>query len=272
MQHLCALLNIYEPSAYGHLQLLWWWAETACPRGDVGRYSDQEIATAAQWIRRADLFVQALTEAEWLHPDTRHRLILHDWPEHAPRHVRAMLKRQKTSFLSCYGRPEIVPLPKKKQKTLIDGIDEPLPKKAKKKTSVVAPPAEPSAIDNDLLRIMVWWNSLSTDRLVAQGVNVKSPSTAVRKSWIKAKREGLTKLFVESELPKIRQMIQRSTFVQNAGWFRLERLISGKNKDHEYLIVKLMDAGYVDRTQDDPRGNIAVLDSFDEMFDGVSDE
>ena len=78
----------YETVAIGILERLWHFTMTSHKRGDVGASENEVIAEAIGWLGDADEIVEALTECKWLvaHPD--HRLVVNDWHEHAPRHIK----------------------------------------------------------------------------------------------------------------------------------------------------------------------------------------
>ena len=57
------------------------WIETArnSPAGDVGRFTNEEIAIMVDWDGDPDLLVDALVECRWLDRCSEHRLVVHDW-------------------------------------------------------------------------------------------------------------------------------------------------------------------------------------------------
>lgn len=72
----------------GHLERLWHLTMLSAPRGDVGQCENVEIADECGWEMCPDQFVDMLTETGWLDPDDAHRLVVHDWSEHAPAHIK----------------------------------------------------------------------------------------------------------------------------------------------------------------------------------------
>ena len=78
----------YETVAIGILERLWHFTMTSHKRGDVGSSDNDVIAEAIGWLGDADEIVEALADCRWLiaHPD--HRLVVNDWHEHAPRHIK----------------------------------------------------------------------------------------------------------------------------------------------------------------------------------------
>lgn len=103
---LAEALKIELPHAVGILVMLWEFCADQFPRGDIGTASDLEIAVAAGWKKRPLLLINALCDekSRWLDRDTEHRLIVHDWPDHAEYEVCRKLIRLKKDFLPIYGK------------------------------------------------------------------------------------------------------------------------------------------------------------------------
>lgn len=96
---LAARLGVNRPTALGHLELLWHYCAQFTPQGNVGKYADGAIAGACDWTGDPQAFVGALVASGWIDPDPAHRLIVHDWPDHAPRWVMASLSRAHAPIL-----------------------------------------------------------------------------------------------------------------------------------------------------------------------------
>jgi len=77
----------------GLLELLWHATAEFAPQGDIGRFDDRGIAKLIGWRGNPGRLVAALVEARWLDPDPTHRLLIHDWPAHAPAYVKKRLER-----------------------------------------------------------------------------------------------------------------------------------------------------------------------------------
>lgn len=91
----------------GLLELLWKATAQQAPRGDIGRFSNEDIAALVDWDGDADLLVTSLVETGWLDVSKEHRLIVHDWKDHAPVFVRGNLERSKKTF--CVPDPPCGP-------------------------------------------------------------------------------------------------------------------------------------------------------------------
>jgi len=101
-----ARLSVDLPTAIGHLELLWAFTGKQAAQGNIGKWPDGAIARACYWMGRPELFIQALQESGFVDADAMHRLIIHDWHEHAPGWVRAKLKKLGLAFLSLVPTKE----------------------------------------------------------------------------------------------------------------------------------------------------------------------
>jgi hypothetical protein len=82
----------------GLLECLWLFTQREAPCGDVGRFDDETIAIELEWDGNPTDLISSLAETGWLDKCGKHRLIVHDWPEHAPRYVHAQLKSRGWQF------------------------------------------------------------------------------------------------------------------------------------------------------------------------------
>jgi len=95
-----ARLGVELPTAIGHLELLWAFTGKKAPQGDIGKWPDGAIARACYWMGRPEVFLLALRESGFIEADDVHRLIIHDWQDHATGWVRAKLKKLGLSFVT----------------------------------------------------------------------------------------------------------------------------------------------------------------------------
>jgi len=100
-------LGCSRPTALGYLTLLWDYTGEVAPQGDIGKWPDGVIAQACDWTGDAIEFVEALVEARWLDrvEDPKVRLLIHDWPEHCERFVKAKLEYAHIPFHPLYFNP-----------------------------------------------------------------------------------------------------------------------------------------------------------------------
>lgn len=91
-------LKIEPWGAAGILEGLWLFTAAHAPRGDIGRWSDADIAEAIGWSGAAGKLVAALVTSGWLDQSPQYRLIVHDWSDHAEDRVHTALARQRLHF------------------------------------------------------------------------------------------------------------------------------------------------------------------------------
>jgi hypothetical protein len=77
-----------ETITVGLLERLWHLAATSAPRGDIGRHDDELIAEMVGWDGSAEILIAALVDSRWLDRHPEHRLVVHDWHDHAPNFIK----------------------------------------------------------------------------------------------------------------------------------------------------------------------------------------
>lgn len=102
--------------------------------------------------------------------------------------------------------------------------------------------AEADGPSPELLSWIDWWNDLKRDGVVASGVSREPISDAVKKGWrrvcqIKEVRRLL------SDRDVLVKEIGACPFLRE-GWFTLEKLLGGKNRDGAYIVQRIVDGGY----------------------------
>lgn len=110
LDHLASLLQLSRWGAVGVLETLWHFAQSFCRRGDIGRYTDEEVARWLGWTGDAGELVRALAQSRWLDPCPCHRYRLHDWPDHADQAVTRTEEVKRHGFLECYSVASSRPL------------------------------------------------------------------------------------------------------------------------------------------------------------------
>lgn len=98
-----------ETVAVGLLERMWHVTALDTPQGDIGRLDNEMIAELIGWFGDADVLVEMLIECQWLDACEPHRLVVHDWQDHAPRYVVGNLKSHGKQFAiaSCYKQAAI---------------------------------------------------------------------------------------------------------------------------------------------------------------------
>jgi hypothetical protein len=98
--NLCRMLNLKRWQAIGVLNAIWEFACSFAPQGDIGRWTDAEIAASIEWDGNGMDLVAALVETRWIDRDEDHRLLIHDWKDHAPHYIKDRLAKQGVMILS----------------------------------------------------------------------------------------------------------------------------------------------------------------------------
>jgi hypothetical protein len=144
----------------GILQALWDFVAENCPHGDVGRFTDRQIAAGIEWSEDAAAeLVAALVDVGWLDRNQRHRLVIHDWHEHCEDRVKKAVARSGRPFadleedtrvgqnppLSDKIRPPIPPPP------------PPPPPKERKHAADKPPPSEKAPPDPRVKTFIDWF-------------------------------------------------------------------------------------------------------------------
>lgn len=80
-------------------QLLWWWTADFALAGDIGRFSDRQIACALHFpTKPLEEIVQLLINSRWIYKSEKHRVIVCDWPKIAGDSVHRKLARERKLF------------------------------------------------------------------------------------------------------------------------------------------------------------------------------
>lgn len=117
VKKIARILEISISHAVGILEVLWHFTAKYAIAGDVGRFDDEEIADAVYWEGDAKKLVEALVDATWLDKSETHRLVIHDWFDHADDTVHLMLARR-NEFFASGERPKIKRLSTKEREAI----------------------------------------------------------------------------------------------------------------------------------------------------------
>lgn len=82
----------------GLLGSIWDFTAENSPRGDIGRFTDDEIAFGIEWSSDSRTLIEALVTSRWLDRNQSHRLIVHDWYDHCEDSVHIRLARMGALF------------------------------------------------------------------------------------------------------------------------------------------------------------------------------
>jgi hypothetical protein len=96
-----------------------------------------------------------------------------------------------------------------------------------------------------LMAVITRWNAWADEGLVSHHAKTLRVSAAVLKAWGKSQQNAELRETL-ARLDEIEAAIRGSPFCRE-GWFRLEKLLAGSNKDGELILLKLIDGGYADQ-------------------------
>ncbi len=99
-QKLMRRLKETRRGVIGLLEGLWLATAKNCPQGDIGRFSNEDIAVLVDWEGNADELVAALIECRWLDVCAENRLLVHDWDDHCPTYIKGNLKKSEREILT----------------------------------------------------------------------------------------------------------------------------------------------------------------------------
>lgn len=92
-------LGVPRYVAVGILESLWHFTSEFAPQGNIGKFTDAAIAGHIHWEKECKDLVTFLIEAKWVDKCAKHRLIVHDWHEHADQTVKRWLEKRGLQFL-----------------------------------------------------------------------------------------------------------------------------------------------------------------------------
>lgn len=113
VRRLMRVLNLPLFSAVGILECLWNLTSREAPQGNIGKLSDDDIADAVGWEKKPSDLIESLVLCGWIERSSCHRLIIHDWQDHADDTTKKSLQRSSLPFLSgnVEKNPDKTPLP-----------------------------------------------------------------------------------------------------------------------------------------------------------------
>jgi hypothetical protein len=125
LSNLKAILGCGRYQALGALEALWHFTGRFTPQGNIGKYPDSAIEAWVEWDGAPGELISAFTQSGWIDRDSTHRLLVHDWEQHADKATKQSLNRSKLAFcvptvhtgriqssvLSPLPEPEPVPVP-----------------------------------------------------------------------------------------------------------------------------------------------------------------
>jgi hypothetical protein len=123
-----AALNVPKFGALGILEAVWHFTGRYAPQGNIGKYTDQAIESWVGWNGRPGAMIEELIRCRWIDQDPVHRLLVHDWHQHADKATKNALGRAELSFCTPTVRTPSVRRPyKKPESSTASRLPEPVP-------------------------------------------------------------------------------------------------------------------------------------------------
>jgi hypothetical protein len=97
-------LGIPKWGALGVLETLWHFTGKFTPHGNLGKYSDAEIEAWLEWDGESGALISTLVTCGWVDADAEHRLVVHDWHQHADDATKLAVKRSNRNFVTAKSR------------------------------------------------------------------------------------------------------------------------------------------------------------------------
>lgn len=108
-KRLARILGLEDWGSVGILERLWHFTAKHAIRGDIGKWSDAEIADAIGWKGDLEQLLESLVQSGWLDRNKRYRLLVHDWHDHADDSVRKTLKNRGETFATLREKSRTFP-------------------------------------------------------------------------------------------------------------------------------------------------------------------
>ncbi len=118
------LLKCPRFAALGCLESIWHFTGRYTPQGDIGKYPDAAIETWCEWNGKPGSLIAALIQSGWLDRSEEHRILVHDWSEHADKATKNSIQRAGLTF---YCQPVRTCTYKSVLSTDFVGLPEPVP-------------------------------------------------------------------------------------------------------------------------------------------------
>lgn len=103
LKRLKRLLDTPLHVAAGVLEGLWHLAAECADEGDIGKFSNEEIADHLEWPGDPNDLMDSLLKSGWVDEDDGCRLKIHDWLEHCPDFIKERVRKRKAREIKTYG-------------------------------------------------------------------------------------------------------------------------------------------------------------------------
>ncbi|MHB1038017.1 MAG: hypothetical protein ACYC35_26710 [Pirellulales bacterium] len=261
LRRLAKLLDVPHYAAVGIMESLWQFTAKHAIRGDIGKWTDAEIAAAIDWPEdESPQLVKALVEARLVDRHATHRLIVHDWPEHADDSTRKTVRNHGWEFIEpdaalpemagtfpedsgkvANGSETVAPSQSQSQsQSLSQSLSQSQSQSQARANAPAAPPAD-AGPPSELFALVDAWNAFNKS-IIQNHVKTDPLPKAVVNGWRKAQHDPELREALK-DIPAIVAAVRRAKFCHAAGWFSLAWLF-GKNKNGENNLPRLLNGAF----------------------------
>ncbi len=198
----CDLVSI-ETVAVGILERLWHVTIVSAPQGDIGRIEDEVLAELVGWHGDPSVLITAMVDSGFVDVCSVYRLVIHDWPDHAPGFIKGNLKKHNRAFIEVC-QPEIAK-PNQTQ------LNQTQPNSRKPGQQTATQPAEQCAKQTKVHWFELFWSAFPSGR--------KSGKQASRKVWDVAIRTTPAQTIIDAAVEYAASDVGQGEFVKSpASW------------------------------------------------------
>lgn len=258
------LLKVPRVVASGILTELWSLAATSADSGDIGRYSNLQIAASMEWEGDPDELIDALVQSGWVDEDEEHRLVVHDWYEHAPDYIKKRINRKQNKLQKIAPNEKPSASGGQRQTTADNGgqrqkTADSVPeneqngalthsiqgKSIQGKSDSAQPDGSGSSPDSKIPNVEKLDELISAFEMLPSGVGHQvrdRRGKEIIKGWKRIQKDPVAREAFE-DIPTLMARIRDGTFLHGQGWFRLPWLFA-KGQTQEWNVLKILDGNY----------------------------
>lgn len=234
-------LNTTEDHVVGMLHRVWSWASRQCHDGIVTNVTAMSLGR----VTNVTQCVEQMSRLGWLIEgiDAQGRPFIefpkwNNWLSNSAKKRLVDARRQRKRREKLDDASEKKSVTKMSRSQRVKSVTTGEERREEKSKDISC------ATDTDLLAWIARWNQWHQQGLVAASVRPQV-SDGLRKAWKRvSSSKELSNLL--SNPDAILDALKKSEFCRQ-GWFRLEKLLGGVNKDRVYIVQVLLDGGYAER-------------------------
>jgi hypothetical protein len=218
-------LNLPHYVTVGVLESIWMFATSNAQDGGIGRHSNEDLAAAIEWQGNPDQLIDDLVSTGWLDVHPECRLCIHDWEDHAPNYVKAVVAKKRKPFMSAQKTE--VELPTKVDNPELPTQEPELPTQG----------SQPSSLANTSQFNLRHDNAVANTVALSESCQGMSPAAELTHYWINLKLHSNSN---ENHVAVLKQMTEKLRL----GKLKFEKLkaeITDPDRDKTETLYKFWD-------------------------------